>query len=315
MKKRVFIIFIFQFFVTHDLHAQDTPIYEATFIKTSNVDKNLNYGFVSLSPSYNIYDSNLPTIPVSSLENTSTNEMIKLTGEYRERLLHGISLKETDSLFIYNYHQNTIVSFLIQNLEAIAIKSPYSSEAPLSESDYQIGFEFKTNRASLFHTTFVAVGNNNPFTNKLAPIIWTPIDSIYFPSGYTSKEFKEQKGKNTIKNTYSFSLGIYDYYLQESSYGKGWNNFIRHVMVLNCKNDTLCISQLYSNNNSEELNELLISNKSDVKSENAQQWTGYMIKDFPPVLFGFTTDMFGCTVIYPISNTKEAFEIKCDNRH
>ncbi len=45
------------------------------------------------------------------------------------------------------------------------------------------------------------------------------------------------------------------------------------------------------------------------------QWTGKLFKDYPPVLFGFVWQSFGCDNIDIIQLPLTTIPILCDNRH
>ena len=77
--------------------------------------------FVSMS---DIYNDSL-AIPNDIIENQKTKTFaelkhFELTGIYREKLLKGTSLSETDTLFLYNYRDAKLQKFPVHELKSVA---------------------------------------------------------------------------------------------------------------------------------------------------------------------------------------------------
>jgi hypothetical protein len=108
-------------------------------------------GFVSVSDAYAMPgDLNTPTdsldqLVIPSLKNKKAEQTryLILASTYRKRLLEGTGITEKDSLFVYNYSRDVLLSCAISSLDAAANLSAYEdvSEAEHTASEYQFGFQ------------------------------------------------------------------------------------------------------------------------------------------------------------------------------
>lgn len=297
------------------IQAQHLSLYETQSIY-DHPDDTRTYGFISLSESYQLSDHpDSLAIPKNTYNKDNPDEYIILSEKYRRRLLNGLSLSESDTLSIYNYRQNILHQFQVKDLKAVALLSPYDVGGPTTQHEYYIGFEFKASTIESLDDLFAYVGKNHPFTNEpLEPIIWTPIDSSCFPTGYKSQRLKQLTAKTTIKNTYVFHSKQFDYYIQEFA-DKSWGIRIRHLLIIERITNTIHLNQIQSNSESSELNTLSISTQKDLIVEHMHQWTGNMFKNQPPVFLGFQHFSFGCQSIQFIQTPMRSISVKCDNRH
>ena len=311
--KRFLSIFILILSLPSSLYAQS--IYEAMGIY-DHPDKNNSYGFVSLSQSYiaNDHPDSL-TIPLKAFNKEIPEDYVALNGVYRTRLLEGLNLSESDSLYLYDTQNSLFYQFPISELKAVALKSPYAEWTPLSQDDYYIGFQFKANGIPNTDQLLAYVGENNPFViGELEPIIWTPIDSICFPTEFESEELQSNDQIFEIKHTYTYNSKHYDYYVQQWA-TPSWSNRMFHVVVYHRKTNAICFNYIYKDNEFGELRSLSVLDHSKNTPTSASQLTGNLLKDYPPVIFGFNDVMFGCATIHFMELPLNGFELMCDNRH
>ena len=55
--------------------------------------------------------------------------------------------------------------------------------------------------------------------------------------------------------------------------------------------------------------------QTEQEDRRNSQWTGTLFKNKPPVIFGFTSESFGCSVITLMEKAGGEIPINCDNRH
>lgn len=280
----------------------ELKIYSVTsFDKTENQPT----GFISLTDSYP-WSENNDSLVVS--EEYLGNEEIKnfhiLNKKYRDRFLNRIKVKETDKVFIYNYHLDSIYTFQVKDLPLLAQITIYGADPPIKQEDYLIGFDLQNilpmKNVKGYSDALVYVGDENPFDKgKMKPIIWKKIDANLFPKEAESKRISTSK----INKLYIFQMNNMDYYLANNN----------HLVILESKTKKMILDEIFTEGESASLAPLSFA---DNKNENSrEQWTGVLFKNKPPVFLGFLYESFGCTGIDFIENPRSRIYISCDCRH
>ncbi|KPE52416.1 hypothetical protein [Chryseobacterium indologenes] len=236
---------------------------------------------------------------------------LELDTQHRKKMLDAIHLTENDFLFIYHYETNQLEKLPINTLKAVAYLSPYVSEGDEIEGySYMLGFKVHSQKSSdesygLYNNTVAAFGNKNPFAeNKMKPIKWKKADPE------VSKKYF-QGGKPEYGKTYQAQYDDLTYYLQD--FLENGQISERKLVVLNAKKEQVFEKSFVKEGEGEEFYPLN-GVEMDVADYNSQ-WTGYLLKGKPIVIFGFLSQSFGCTVITFLDKKEPAMEIKCDNRH
>lgn len=268
--------------------------------------------FISVSDIYNDPHP-VPEDVIKKQKQTPFEKLkyLELDAQYRKKMLDAIHLTENDFLFIYNYESNTLEKTPIKTLKAVAYLSPYVSEGDeIDGYSYMLGFKVNSQKStdasySLYNNTVAAFGNQNPFVeNKMKPIKWEKagpeISKKYF-SG-----IKLEYGK-----TYQAQYDDLTYYLQDFLQDKQITE--RKLIVFNGKKEKIFEKSFVNEGEGEEFYPLN-GVEMDVADYNSQ-WTGYLLKGKPIVVFGFLSQSFGCPVITFLDKKEPAMEIKCDNRH
>ena len=155
-------------------------------------------GFVSVSDIYGLPGNiNSPADSVTKLvipdlgnKKPEDTRYLTLTSKYRKRMLGGTGISETDSLFVYDYANDVLLTIPVNSLNVVASLSIYedATEAQHQARDYQIGFEI--NRKLLdklngryFGSAYVYIGAKNPFSRKqMHPVIWKKISPQNIPA-------------------------------------------------------------------------------------------------------------------------------------
>jgi hypothetical protein len=285
-------------------------------------------GFVSVSDidrlpgSVDSPTDSVDRLVLPSLKNKKPEETryLTLTSKYKKRMLTGTGIAETDSLFIYDYANDVLLSFPISSLEAAASLSIYedATEAKHTARDYQFGFQI--NRELLLglrnnSKTFVYIGASSPFARgQMHPIIWTKIDPKKVPSISIDlmTEDKEVLKRCKFSNAYDFELDGFHYYLQVyQKNDKGDTSDAYRMLIMDAEKKVM---RNYLDYETEDMSPALISISGD--SNNAlEQWTGYLLKNKPPVLVGFDYVSFGCGAISYLDKSNRYIGLDCDNRH
>jgi hypothetical protein len=277
---------------------------------------NKKVGFISLSDIYPLSE-NQDSLAIPNIENLDNNtiQYFKLNSTYRKRLLSKTNISETDSVFIYDYFKDVLLSFSVNKLNAVACLNVYMDikDCPCNQIDYMIGFEVANNSLNrlgeYFSDALVFIGKENPFTRgQMKPIIWKKIKTEKFPleKSQLTEVQKKCKNQNAIKGqaylseTDKYHIFIQDYILSNT-------NMVledRHLIVFDKKLESIVHETLFS------------SSEGSSISLIGDQWTGSLFKNKPDVIFGFEDVSFGCPTIDFINSKDNIYvQINCDNRH
>lgn len=265
--------------------------------------------FISLS---DIYNDSL-AIPNDIIENQKSKTFaelkhFELTGIYREKLLKGTSLSETDTLFLYNYKEAKLQKFPIRDLKSVANLNLYTSEGEeISHYDYMVGFELdeaETSEESVMDKTNYSLayfGKENPFSGKkVVPIHWKKTSRDQFPFPL--------KNDKSLENTYSANFENLTYYIQDY---KGEYGISKRKLAV-VKDNKVTFAKIFTAGEGAEFSPLNFINNNEY---NDWQWTGKLFKNKPPVVFGFISESFGCPCITFLDSSYPDLYTDCDNRH
>lgn len=274
--------------------------------------------FVSLSDIYPVNDEK-DTLILPNIEKLGKYDAQYFTFDknYRKRFLSKTNISETDSVFVFDYNKNKLVSFVVKNLKTAAMLNGYSSEEdwPYRSFDFMIGFEinkkYLNGFSEYFRDALVYVGKENPFSKEgLKPIVWKKIASKEYPSKPMKNEDRALLKNTVTGNTYIFKTENYHYFLQE--YLENHKViYARRLLVTDSKTKDIIIEKLYSQ--SEGTSPAPLNYEEGYDGIN--QWTGKLFKNKPAVVFGFEYISFGCLGISIIDKSNEEIFLQCDNRH
>lgn len=297
-------LFILDEVITKD---EDT----AAFVSVSDIDR--------LPGDYNSPADSVDRLVIPSLENKEVKDTryLTLTSKYRKRLLSRTGISETDSLFVYDYGKDVLLSFAISSLDAVAKLSVYEDETIVQHSarDYMLGF--KIDRAALVSinnrypsTSYVYIGAKNPFTrNQMHPIVWGKTDPKKFPSGPLRPEEKEILKGFKLTGTYSFKSEENRFYLQEFSKPESSNR--ERILVCDTNGKVIRNELLSETEGTSPAPLSFASNKTKIH----EQWTGKLLKNRPPLTLGFEYVSFGCPILSFLNQSRGFVNVNCDNRH
>ncbi len=233
---------------------------------------------------------------------------------------------ESDSVFIYDYSTDVLLSFPVRKLNVVAYLNIYMdiNDCPCQQYDYMIGFEvakkYLNGLGKYFREALVFIGKENPFAaGQMKAIVWQKIKTEKFPlekSNFTEIQ-KQNKHENVVTGqaylyeTDNFQIFIQDYVEQ--------NNPIevqdRHLIVIDKQRGDVVNERMFSNSEGTSATPLNFGINNSNFHDLKEQWTGKLFKDKPEVIFGFEWVSFGCPSIHYLNSQDKYIQINCDNRH
>ena len=268
--------------------------------------------FISVS---DLYSDSL-SIPADIIKNQKKMSFEKLRhfdldDNYRKKMLKALQLTENDSVYIFNYDLNKLTTIPINKLKSVAYLTPYASEGEdIYEYYYMRGFQLESQKkwediGENNDHTIASFGRENPFIeNKMVPIHWKIMKS----NDYTNKIFSYSK---LIKgNIYEFKNNKLTYYLQDY---KAEEAITRRQLMVVDHDKNIVFEKTYLNDG--EGQEFTALSGLETEDGYNSQWTGSLFKNKAPVIFGFTSESFGCLSIAFMDKMTPEIYINCDNRH
>jgi hypothetical protein len=294
--------------------AEIPPIYRM-------VQRDLNSGemfhFISLSESLEMSDHPdsciIPTEFVGDIYRSDV-DLVPLDGTYRDKFLKGVGLTEFDSLFIYDYILDSIVSFPVRGLTACAVPNINLAKEDLLDycSIYQIGFKIDNLEVqnNHFEKSFAAFAQSCPFQKgKMEPVKWTPVDTAQMPKVQHREEFGRILTNLELNGSFIYKQNQYILYLFDL-YDDG-RPFGRHLIVMDTLTDEIKVDQQFYESSGPAGTPI----NSGENIEDMFQWTGILFKNYPSVIFGFEYHIMYCDPIYFLANDEYSIRVKCDIRY
>lgn len=295
------------------------------WLEDLEINTGIKVGFVSLSDIYPLSE-HIDSLSIPSLENIDNKEELqyfKLSSEYRKRFLSKTNISEKDSLYIYNYSTDVLLSFSVKNLSVSANLNTYRSvnDYDLTQHDYEIGFGINKDLLSMFtdgwyYDILVFIGKENPFTRgQMKSIIWKEIESTEFP--VTKSNFPSNQNTKKRMSYFLYDTNENQYFIQDYSeqITDTYENKKRHLMVIDKKSGNLIIERIFNDSEGTSLTPLNLGGHSEDYESHPEQWTGKLFKNKPEVVFGFEWVSFGCPNIIFLNPKMNDIYINCDNRH
>ena len=263
----------------------------------------------------------------------------ELDAEYRRRFLERTGVSETDSLFVFDYTNDILLTFSVRELSVFAqlqfwsdrpSRSPHSPH-PHSQYHFHIGFGIHNDDLSAIRSpSLVYVGKMHPFVrNGMQQIVWERIDLDDFPMERAqlitvdSVFFALDPAISFVHNSvrgeaHTFEWKHFRFFIQdwrlpnewEVEYaGRNWIIERVHLLVFNQKNDELVIEEFFC---SDERHVLFERN---IPRWIGGRWIGYLFQNKPPVVADFSDFIGGDARYIFLDPTMGDFLILCDNRY
>lgn len=273
---------------------------------------------------YEFWDLEFKEIGFISLGSPDLNDMekenmeyFKLSSKYRKRFLSKIKISETDTVFVYNYSTDILLSFPVKNLNVAVIYfdkyRSFDECRQCNQDDYMIGFEINKNLLNGLSGGLVYIGKENPFVQgQMKLIIWKKINSNEFPSA--KADFQTT---NVMKgNAYLYESNDFQYFIQDLGCTNTRTSWARHLLVIDKKNDKRVIEEVFISGEGGMIAPLNFGIDGNEEYVNIQeQWTGKLFKNKPTVVFGFEWVFYSCPCFTLLDSTTGGYIcISCDNR-
>ncbi|WP_397362348.1 hypothetical protein [Olleya sp. R77988] len=227
--------------------------------------------------------------------------------EERLKFFKTNKINQLDTVFVYSI--NKIYKLVVKDLGVVSVPDGYGS-------GFRVGLDL---HGKVKNVEFAYLGKENPFIEKqLMPIVWNKIDKKSVPNSFNKQSihssYRWWYNDVELVNSYKYSNKEFDFYLQElkRNYSKDY-----YLVIIDSKTKEFVLENLYSDSESTSPASLSFVNINNKKQDGYkhEQWTGYLFKDKPPVVFGFQYHSFGCPSINFIETPKTYVPIYCDNRH
>lgn len=205
-----------------------------------------------------------------------------------------------DTVFIFNFSQDSIIKYAIEELPAIAYEDIYSQGGDgQSGYDYTFGLDLGE-KYTLRGESLAYIGNENPFqTKEVKALNWNKIDNEAFP---IKKDFADPSQEIV---TFEFQTPELKYYLQKYIQGCSID-----LVVTDNSNDSIVYYRNYHSRES-----IAVPCHFGTGSDLTYGWTGKIFKNRSPIIYGLESHIFGCPKIEFIAEEEHFFVILCDNRH
>lgn len=247
-----------------------------------------------------------------------------MNAEYKKRFFAKTKVSETDSVFVYDFSTDILLSFPIENLNVVANLSLYKdiSDSSISQYDYELGFEINKklleNLSKYYSNVLIFIGKENPFEKgQIKPILWTKINSNRFPVTKSDLPKTSFHYKNSSKGqAYLFNSNNYQYFVQDFTEKQNSSNLTeRHLVIIDSKNGKVIIEKLFKESEGISIAPLNFGIDNPSYIDSKEQWTGKLFKNKPEVIFGFEYFSFGCPKIIFLNSQEKDIYLNCDNRH
>ena len=275
----------------------------------------------------------------SDWEQHESQQFFELNAEYRRRLFEQTSISETDTVFIYDYVADVLLAFPVNKLGAFAhlIWHYQHDTPPHSMRSYEVGVGIDSDKLPDFHwsslrSSLVYIGQTHPFIRGgLTPIVWERINSDDFPIHKTQlgldslhTAFRHFGYYNRIAysansqrgDAFLFEWQHYRYYLQiwkvniERTNRSFFSRVGAHLLVFNTKNNKLVVERTFREDDFIGLTSMIIKGYEEER-DISSQWTGYLFRNKPPVVFQFESGWL-CTYFIFLDPTVSDIEVMCN---
>jgi len=280
------------------------------FAITSSASSRYRAEYIPLSEGLlSSIEPELAIIPDSMLGDslqTHSDTVSVLEGTYRAAALEYAGVKESDSVFIYNFDRDALIARSVSELPLVALINVYGADLPLTTTDYQFGLDIQNieerKKENYYELELVSIHHSNPFViGEAKKIEWVEIDTSEYPI-YIRKRIGDYKPDRCFR----FDFEDMVYYSRTYLKNEKTRGFKMDVV----RGDSSILElSAFSGEGSDPILSMLYG------YGEFNQWTGNVLRGMPPVLHNFYVVGFGCTKVFFASEKKESRYITCDNRH
>lgn len=137
---------------------------------------------------------------------TYSDTVTVLKGTYRAAALEYAGVNESDSVFIYNFDQDVVISRCVSELPLVALINVYGANLPLTTTDYMFGLDVQNiedrKKDNYYELELVSIHHSNPFVlGEARKIKWVEIDTSDYPR-YLKEEIDDYKPDRCFRFDY-----------------------------------------------------------------------------------------------------------------
>ncbi len=278
--------------------------YYSSILKPSN-KKDIRHAFVNVSQSFYMPKN---FIDKKDLQKDTIHFNPKKRAEFFKRM----NYSNKDTLFIYDIATGLVKKHPIKTtplMGCISIYSQINDEYKTEnyyEEDYEIGF----NLGKASYSGFAIIGKENPFVEKgLQRLIFEEMDQETINNNIKNKLIPENWKNDTINKPYMFNYKNMRSFVKKGNAFNNWSN----LLIKNVQ--TKEAYHIYQSEG-ESSSKAPLNIKGEKSLDNYSiQYIGKLLKNKPPVAFGFMWESFGCPLIHFLDKEELPILILCDNRH
>ncbi|SNR16863.1 hypothetical protein [Tenacibaculum jejuense] len=304
-------VYVFDGFLTKLQKRVEPKLYD--FQSYHIKETNQYFGFIPLTDDASLYQYKTGEIIQKEFlgENEARRNIIK--GNYRKIFLFKLGIKESDFIYIYNYFQDKTLKIKVKDLTIVAEPNPYGVSDNVDEWEYIIGFSMRNKIAAketdVYYRSFVGIGSQNPFAKgKLIPLIWNKVDKRKYSQ--ETIEIIESLEKNKMESIeiFEFHYKHYTYFLRIQ---KNKERYFQDPLITIVTDNKIVKTLVMGGGEGSSPTPLTFKESK----QYLMQWTGVLLKNRNPVIFGLSYQSFGCEGIHFLNEKEKSIYVLCDNRH
>lgn len=312
MKKLVFLILFFSLTTSTWSHAQPSKESLLQMISYEMSDFPLVH-FVSLSELYGYHEKDSLSVVLKkyrdgpSVKNQNFHE---LAPAQRKLFLERCGIQESECLYLYDLGLNKLSQFEVQDLKAVAFLNFYESRSDYDIPEYyfHIGFEIPHEKLDANHEKY---GIRFGQIAKLNPFVKEGVKALEFDS-VSCDEWRnyDSLAANIDTSCNCFEAFDGDYFYRVLGHGRSAFPSSRYLVIMDSSNHVIS-ARHYHDSEGSYLPGL------DIRGSqySQKQWSGRLLKNQGPFIYGFIGYSFGCAGVEYIKPGIPPSYVLCDNRH
>ncbi len=307
IKKQKDTVYVVDAFVSDSPVYSDRKVYYVTSIDPYGEDENYKDNVnISEAPNYN---SNF----YSALdeEKTYSKEYFEWDKAYRDNFLKAGGITKYDQLHVTKITIGQVASYPIKDLKLIANVNVYASgSGEYNVYDFETCLELPENTNTDFDFATIAIDNPFETATDFKYLKWYPQEEIESLRHLYTKRFPYLKSEfSNEPKTKLFYTSYNNYTIYSLDHVNKYNLLTRYVIVIK-ENGEITNSFIEQEGESTGL----IPLNTDYL-ESSSQFAMKLFKNEPPLIYGLSSESFGCPKLYYLESNYPNIILSCDNRH
>ncbi len=304
-------VYVFDGFLVQRKKRDASKIYD---FQSYHIKKPEQYfGFIPLTDDASLYEYKTGEIIRKEFLGKNEAKRNTITGNYRKIFLFQLGIRETDFIYIYRYFNNQILKIQVKELAIIADPNPYGVSDDIDAGEYIIGFSLRGKIAAketgAYYRSLVAIGSQNPFQKGgLKPLIWKRVDKNKYSKETVEIITSLEKNKEGTADVFEFHYNKYTYFLRVD---KNKRRYFQDPSITIVFDGKVVKTLMMGGGEGSSPTPLTFGDSK----QYLMQWTGILLKNRNPVIFGLSFQSFGCEGIHFLNEKEKSMYVLCDNRH